>query len=99
MKNFRDTDEKLKVNNMDRKANLKDYTSVFHNNLEKAKVNENVTEINNMQYNTVDFYGIILCYLNYYDKGKFSEVIDELSRKDLENLYTVIISKILLKRI
>ena len=96
---MRRANEKLKVNNMDRKANLKDYTSVFHNNLEKAKVNENVTEINNMQYNTVDFYGIILCYLNYYDKEKFSEVIDELSRKDLENLYTVIISKILLKRI
>ena len=50
MKNFRDTDEKLKVNNMDRKANLKDYTSVFHNILEKAKVNEDVTEINNIQY-------------------------------------------------
>ena len=81
MKNFRNTDEKSKVNNMDRKANLKDYTSVFHNILEKAKVNENVTEINNMQYNTVDFYGIILCYLNYYNKGKFSEVIDELSNE------------------
>jgi len=80
-------EQKKELNNMDRKANLKDYTSLFHNNLEKAKVKENVTEINNMQYNTVDFYGIILCYLNYYDKQKFSEVIDELSRKDLENLY------------
>jgi len=61
---MRRANEKLKVNNMDRKANLKDYTSVFHNILEKAKVNEDATEINNIQYNTVNFYGIILCYLN-----------------------------------
>ena len=91
MKNFRDTDEKLKVNNMDRKANLKDYTSVFYNILENAKINEDFTEINNVQYNTVDFYGTILCYLNYYDKEKFSEVIDELSRKNLENLYDIML--------
>ena len=91
----RDTDEKLKVNNMDRKAILIVYTSVYQNILAKTKVNDDATEINNIKYNTVDFYGIILCYLNYYDKEKFSEVIDELSRKDLENLYTVIISKIL----
>ena len=61
---MRRANEKLKVNNMDRKANLKDYTYVFHNILEKAKVNEDVTEINNIQYNTVNFDWIILCYLN-----------------------------------
>ena len=49
---------------MDKKANLKDYTYVFHNILEKAKVNEDATEINNIQYNTVNFDWIILCYLN-----------------------------------
>lgn len=89
IKNFKDTDEKLKVNDMDRKANFKYYTSLFHNILEKVKVNEDATEINNIKYNTVDFYGIIFCYLNYYDKEKFSEVIDELSRKNLENLYDI----------
>ena len=29
--------------------------------------------------------------MNYYDKAKFSEVIDELSRKNLENLYNIML--------
>ena len=75
--------------------------------LENAKVDKNLVEyletfhkifsddkfINSKKYELLDFYGIIICYLYYYDlKNKyFSNDIKELYQKNSEILYKILI--------
>ena len=64
--------------NMDRKSNLKDYTSKF-----KEIKEETNKIIESNKYDAIDFYGIILSYLNYYDYDNFSKIVEELFTKNL----------------
>jgi len=72
--------------NMDRKSNLKDYTSIF-----KEIIKEANKIIDDNKYNSVEFYGIILCYLNYYDYDNFSNILEELSTKKTKDLYEILL--------
>ena len=80
-------DKKNNDNNMDRKAKLKNYTSNFENILK----NEAEQLINNNKYDTIEFYGLILCYLNYYDKENFSEAITKLYNQNQKDLFEILL--------
>jgi len=88
LKLFKDMNENPKDNekNMDRKSCLKDCASVF-----KKIVSEANHLIENNEYNPIDYYGIILCYLNYYDYDEFIKVMKDLSNKKPENLYEILL--------
>ena len=85
---FKKMNENPKDNekNMDRKSFLKDYNSKFKSILSEA--NE---LIKNNGYNLIEFYGIILCYLNYYDYETFASVINDLNDKNSEDLYEILL--------
>ena len=72
--------------NMDRKPYLKDFSSYFEVLASKA---EQIIKEN--KYNTIEFYGIILCYLNYYDLKTFSSVIDELLSKNNNDIFEILL--------
>lgn len=90
METFRKMNENPKdiEKNKDRKANLKDYTSIFKEIKSEA---DKLIDANN--YSTIDFYGIILCYLHYYDYENFSIILKELSTKKTEpvDLYEILL--------
>ena len=71
---------------MDRKDFLKDYISKF-----KLIISEADEIIINNRYNLIEFYGIILCYLNYYDYETFSSVLNDLCVKKTEDLYEILL--------
>ena len=70
----------------DRKEYLKNYTSNLNEILLEAD-----KLINNNNYDIIDFYGIILSYLNYYDYENFSLVLDKLFAKNSINLFEILI--------
>lgn len=72
--------------NMDRKPYLKDFSSYFEELASKA---EQIIKKN--KYNTIEFYGIVLCYLNYYDLKAFSSVIDELLSKNNNDIFEILL--------
>ena len=78
--------QKDNENNLDRKSFLKDYRANF-----KSIVFEADTLIKNNNYNLVELYGIILCYLNYYDFDTFNSVINDLKAKRPKDLYEILI--------
>ena len=73
--------------NIDRKQKLKNYKDIFDNIIKK----EAEQLINDNNYNFVEFYGIILCYLNYYDNNNFCYLIKELSKKNAQDLYEILL--------
>ena len=79
-------DPKEKGKNNDRKPYLKDYTSFFKEITEEADL-----LINKNNYDIIEYYGIILCYLNYYDKKLFEKIIDDLAEKNSNVLYEILI--------
>ena len=85
---FKKVNENPKDNekNMDRKIYLKDYLSKFNSIKSEA---DKIIENNN--YNNIEFYGIILCYLNYYDYENFISVVNELYDKKPEDLYEILL--------
>ena len=83
---FKELNENPKENekNMDRKPFLKDYTSKF-----KEIASEADKLVDN--YNSIEFYGVILSYLNYYDYEKFTLIIQKLFRNTPEDLYEILL--------
>ena len=79
-------DPKNNAKNMDRKAYLKKYISDFDKIGTEA---ESLTIKNN--YSVIEFYAILLCYTNYYDKNNFSVIIDELFKKNPNDLYQILL--------
>ena len=65
---------------------MKNYTSKFNEILLEAD-----KLINNNNYDIINFYGIILSYLNYYDYENFSLVLDKLFAKNSINLFEILI--------
>ena len=89
MKYFKDTDEKSKINNIEKKKYLEHFSSTINEILLKAE-----KIIAKYNYNPVDFYGVILCYLNHYDEENFSRIVNELSlpEKSPNVLYDIMLS-------
>ena len=80
--NENDQDER----NLDRKDYLKDYSTIFE------KITSEADEIiKTNDYNSVEFYGIILSYLNYFDYKQFLASIKDLSNSNAEKLYEILI--------
>jgi len=72
--------------NKDRKIHLKDYISKFNSIKSEA---DKIIKDNN--YNYIEFYGVVLCYLNYYDYESFISVVNELYNKKPEDLYEILL--------
>ena len=72
--------------NLDRKPYLKNFSSKFEELASKA---EQIIKDN--KYNTIEFFGIILCYLNFYDIKTFSSAIDELSSKNNNDIFEILL--------
>ena len=86
LKEFKDMNEKDNENNIDRKPKLKNYISKF-GEIIKCEANQ---LINDYKYEFVEFYGIILCYLNFYDHKNFENLIKELSKKNAKKLFEIL---------
>ena len=72
--------------NMDRGINLEVYTTNFVNIVSEAD-----KLIKNNDYNAIQFYGIILIYLNYYDYDNFTKYIDLLFKEKMEILFNILL--------
>ena len=72
--------------NMDREKDLnkdlKSFQDIYSNGKE-------ILEKNN--YNPIYFYGILFCFLNYYDKNNFPKMIEEFSDGNSDILYEILI--------
>ena len=86
LEKFKEMNKNPKDNekNMDRKPYLKEFKKDFS----KIKYDE---LINNNGYNAISFYGIILCYLNFYDYEKFGSLINELFTKKQNDLFEILL--------
>lgn len=74
------------VKNMDRKPYLKDYTTIIGKIASEA---DEIIKTNN--YNPIEFYGIILSYLNYYDYKQFLVTIKDLHNSNSKDLYEILL--------
>ena len=89
LKLFKEINKKPKENekNMDRKDYLKNYSPEF---------DEIKSEANNLittnDYDTIEFYGLLLCYFNFYDYENFSSILLELYTKKTNELYEILLT-------
>ena len=83
LKNFELADEKSQT---DKDDYLSDYSSQINTIILEAP---NI--INDNEYNSIDFYGIILCYLYSYDEENFSKLIKTLNEEQPNNLYDIML--------
>ena len=74
------------IDNNDRDKHLEIYLSDFKDIYSNA---DKILEEN--KYNPIYFYGILFCYLNYYDKNNFIKIIKEFSEGNSEILYVILI--------
>ena len=72
--------------NSDRLNDLKKELKSFKDIYFKAK---NILE--EYKYNPIHFYGILFCYLHYYDKANFPKTIEEFSEGNSDILYEILI--------
>lgn len=89
LKSFKNMNKNPKENakNMDKPKFLEKYVSKF---IQMKNEADKIIE-NNDEY-FIDFYGIILCYLNYYNYENFSSTVDELNKKNANNLYEILLT-------
>lgn len=84
---FKKMNENLSVkNNLDRKPYLKEYTSMFETIASEAD-----EIIKKEKYKKVEFYGIILSYLNYYDYQQFSILSKDLAYSKPDDFYEILL--------
>ena len=72
--------------NNDRLNDLKNYLASFKDIYSKAK---DILERN--KYDKVQFYGILFCYLHYYDRNNFPNMIEDFSVGNSETLFEILI--------
>ena len=104
--NFRkmneEDDPKVKEKNIGGKPYLKDLYHKFFKDLiyipeseEESKPDTKAEKLlkENKKYDPIGFYGIILCYLNYYDSDNFSKLIKNLfgNEKRRDNLFEILL--------
>ena len=75
-----------KQENKDREVDLKKGLTTFKKIFSKS---EDIIKKN--KYNPIYFYGILLCYLHYYDNDNFLEVLDKFSQRKMDILYNILI--------
>ena len=73
-------------NAMDRRRDLQSYIKTFN---DISLVADNLIKKND--YSPIQFYGIILCYLNFYDNDKFNQIIQKLYAEKCEQLYEILL--------
>ena len=84
---FREINENQKdEKNIDRKQYLEKYKDTF--DTIKSESDQLIEDYN---YNTIEFYGIILCYFNFYNEKTFSLIINELFKKKPNDLYEILL--------
>ena len=66
----------------DLKKNLKSFKDILSN------AHEIIDENN---YNSVHFYGVLFCYLHFYDANNFPKIIEEYFEGNANNLYEILI--------
>ena len=79
--------DKNNEKNLDKKENLNNYITIFSNISSEA---DNL--IRNNGYDPIQFYGIILCYLNYFDYENFKKYFIKLYRNEYEVLYEILLT-------
>ena len=84
LKLFKDMNKNPKDNekNMDRKACLKNYTEEF---------NEILSKSDSYDYDKIEFYGLLLCYFNYYDYENFDSILLDLFKKSKKELFEILL--------
>ena len=73
--------------NMDRNKDLEDYIDIFKEISTEA---DNLIKNNGVE--PVQFYGIILCYLNFYDQKNFMLIFQKLFKEKPKVLYEILLS-------
>ena len=88
MEKFKEMNGNPKENdkNLDRKDYLKDYTSKFIDIVSEAEQLKS-----DYNYEPIDFYGVIVCFLNYYDYKNYSSIEDKLFCEKKEVLFDILI--------
>jgi hypothetical protein len=71
---------------MDRNDELEQYIDNFN---EISLEADNL--INNNNYDSIQFYGVLLCYLNYYDNDNFIKIFQKLLAEKCEVLYEILL--------
>ena len=72
--------------NTDRDKDLEKNLTTFKQIYKNA---EDIIEKN--KYDAIQFYGVLFCYLNYYDKNNFSQIIKKFSDGNADILYEILI--------
>ena len=88
MGKFKEMNNKAKNHekNMNRNKDLEKYIDIFKDISSEA---DNL--IKNNDYDPINFYGIILCYLNYYAYDYFIKIINKLFEEKREILFEILI--------
>ena len=88
MEKFKEMNSKTKENekNMDRSKDLEQYVKTFK---EISSLADNLIESND--YDPIQFYGILLSYLNYYDHKNFLKIFEKLFNERWECLYEILL--------
>ena len=88
LNSFRKMNEDPKNNgkNLDRKPFLSRYLDDIKKVIDNADA-----LIEKNKYDTIEFYGIILCYLNSYDYDSFSSIIKELFKNKKDELFEILL--------
>ena len=93
LEEFKKFNDKIKNNIKDKKftyINFEKYLSDYNNIFEEISENiDNIITTNS--FNSVQFYGIVLCYLNNYNLEKFSKLIEKLSSDSKSTLLKILL--------
>ena len=78
----------MNINQKDNEKNM-----VRDSFLEKHKniINSIISEADNYKYDAIEFYGVVLSYLNFYDYDNFSKIINELFKSKAEKLFEILL--------
>ena len=85
--NIKGKDKKDNNNNSDRNEKLGDK---FNSLMVKIE-SQSESLINSNEYNPIHFYGILICYLNFYDYNTFEKCINKLYKEKPETLYEILL--------
>ena len=83
---YKINEEKKNDKNLDREDSLNDLKSDFEKISSKA---DNIIQKNG--YDDIQFYGIILCYLNHYDYDNFKQYFKKLYLNKSETLFEILL--------
>ena len=81
-------DKKENNPNSDRQENLGDQ----FNSLMVKIATESESLLSENKYNPIHFYGLLICYLNFYDYTDYEKCVDKLNRKEPETLYEIFLT-------